>query len=206
VKVPDTFGFYGILTNPKVGYESLAQIMVEAGVRFIQLRMKNTPHQSVLSTAAALRKIIPPGIPFIINDDPEIASEVGADGVHLGQGDMPYDEARGILGPKAIIGLSTHNAEQTQKACSHRPDYIGVGPVYETPTKTIPDPVIGILGMQEMLKISTVPAVALGGIDLSNAKNVIAAGARNLCAVRCINDSDHPKETLRRMLDLVGQR
>ena len=198
-------GFYGILTNPVVGYERLAEVMVERGVRIIQLRMKDAPADEVLATARRLREIIPPGVTFIVNDSPEIALESGADGVHLGQDDMPYGEARKIVGPDAVIGLSTHNPAQTTAACALEPHYIGVGPVFATPTKVNPDPVIGLGGMREMLSIATVPAVVLGGIDHDNLAEVLSAGAQNVCAVRCINHSEDPGVELDRMIRAIGR-
>jgi thiamine-phosphate pyrophosphorylase len=197
---PLEIGLYGILTDPVVGYDRLAAIMVERGVRVIQLRMKGAPRVEVVSVARRVRAVVPAGVAFIVNDDPEIALEAGADGVHLGQDDMPYEDARRLLGDAAIIGLSTHDPAQTEAACALGPDYIGVGPVFATPTKRIPDPVIGLDGMRRMLALATVPAVAIGGIDHGNAAEVVAAGAEHLCAVRCINGSDDPGAEIDRML------
>ncbi len=157
----ERMGFYGILTDPAVGYEELARVMVDRGLTIIQLRMKGAPPDEVVATAHRLRDIIPPRVAFIINDSPKIAALVGADGVHLGQDDMPYREAREIVGPDAVIGLSTHNPAQTRAACALGPDYIGVGPVYATPTKKRPDPVIGLDGMREMLALATAPGAEL---------------------------------------------
>jgi len=193
-------GLYGILTDPVVGYERLAEIMVEKGLCVIQLRIKDAPRAEVVAVALKVRAIVPPGVSFVVNDDPEIAMEVGADGVHLGRDDMPYEDARRLMGEAAVIGLSTHDPEQTAAACALRPDYIGVGPVFATPTKRIPDPVIGLDGMRRMLALATVPAVAIGGIDHGNAADVVAAGARNLCAVRCINGAPNPAAEIDRML------
>ncbi|MBN2716278.1 MAG: thiamine phosphate synthase [Deltaproteobacteria bacterium] len=193
-------GFYGILTDPYVGYEQLTRVMVEKHVRIIQLRMKDVADSAVLNMARKLRPIIPAETKFIINDNPQIALECGADGVHLGQTDMTYAEARKLLGPEAIIGLSTHNPQQTRDACALLPDYIGIGPVYATPTKKIADPVLGISGMQQMLALATVPAVCLGGIDHDNVDAVLEGGATNICAVRCINASHQPEVELDRML------
>ena len=199
-------GLYGILTDPVVGYERLAEIMVQKGLRIIQLRMKGAPRAEVVAIARRVRAVVPPGVAFIVNDDPEIAVEVGAAGVHLGQGDLPYADARRIVGDAAIVGLSTHNPSQTEAACALGPDYIGVGPVFATPTKKIPDPVIGLDGMRRMLAIATVPAVVLGGIDQGNAAAVVAAGAENLCAVRCINGSPEPGAEIDRILAVLRDR
>ncbi len=196
---PD-FGVYGILTNPIVGYERLAAVMVENGVRYIQLRMKEQTKDLVKKTAERLRRIITAPSLFIINDDPTIAREVGADGVHLGQDDLSFGEARALLGDGAVIGLSTHTPDQTRAACAEGPDYIGVGPVYATPTKNIPDPVIGLDGMREMITVATCPAVAIGGIDLENLPLVLESGARNVCAVRCVNQAAEPDAVLKAMM------
>jgi thiamine-phosphate pyrophosphorylase len=199
-------GLYGILTEPLVGYERLAAIMAERGVRVIQLRIKDAPRAEIVAVARRVRAVVPPGVAFIVNDDPEIALEVGADGVHLGQDDMPYAEARRLLGERAIIGLSTHNPAQMAAACALGPDYVGAGPVFATPTKKNPDPVIGIDGLRRMLALATVPAVAIGGIDHGNAAQVVAAGAESLCAVRCINGSPQPGAEIDRMLLVLRNR
>jgi thiamine-phosphate pyrophosphorylase len=199
-------GFYGILTDPVVGYDRLAAVMVECGVRVIQLRMKEVASAQVLEQARALRRIIPDGVLFIVNDDPGIAREAGADGVHLGQDDMSLEVAREIVGPDAVIGLSTHNPEQTRAACALGPSYIGVGPVFATPTKKKSDPVIGLDGMRRMLAAATVPAIVLGGIDHDNVGRVLDAGARNVCAVRCVNRSTDPAADLGRMQRAIEAR
>ena len=200
------FGFYGILTNPRVGYDRLASIMAEKKVGYIQLRVKDAPKEEILRIAASLRAIIPPTSLLIINDHSDIAKKVGADGVHLGQDDESFERARRMLGPNAIIGLSTHNPDQTRAACELGPNYIGVGPVFPTPTKAVADPVIGLSGLKAMLSLATVPAVAIGGIDHSNVGRVLEAGAENLCAVRCINQSSDPDGDLSRMIEAIESR
>lgn len=203
--IPQHFGIYGILSEPHLGYERLAAVLIEKEVQFIQLRMKRASTEELLRMAQTLRALIPPSIYFIIDDDVSITKAVGADGVHLGQEDMSYAEARQILGPEAIIGLSTHNPEQTSRACALGPSYIGVGPVYPTPTKQNPDPVIGISGMQEMLSLATVPAVVLGGIDFSNVQEVLRGGGRNIAPVRLINQSTDPGEVIDRLKDFIAE-
>ncbi|MDJ0761742.1 MAG: thiamine phosphate synthase [Myxococcota bacterium] len=203
MKFPKRCGFYGILTNPAVGYEPLAALMVAHGVRVIQLRMKEVPRQEIIAVAKALRPIITGDALFIVNDDPETAAAVGADGVHIGQDDMPYEDARAIVGPDAIVGISTHTPAQTTAACALNPDYIGIGPVYATPTKKNPDPPIGIDGMQAMLSLATVPSVVLGSIDDKTAPEVLKAGAENICCVRYINQSPHPENALLNIIDTI---
>ncbi|MDR2591927.1 MAG: thiamine phosphate synthase [Chitinispirillales bacterium] len=199
--LPESFGFYSVLTDPITGYAYLTSLLVDYGVSVVQLRMKGAPKPLVIDTALQMRKITEgTNTLLIINDDPHIAVEVGADGVHIGQGDMPYTDARAIVGDDMLIGVSTHNLGQTISACQLPADYIGVGPVFATPTKKIPDPVIGIDGMREMLSASTVPAVAIGGINLENLPDVLNAGAKNFCMVRQLTRSENPRSVLEEIL------
>ncbi len=196
----NNFGLYGILTDPVIGYEKLAAVMVDRGVPYIQLRMKRATADEVRKTALRLRKIVTGSSKLIINDHPKIARDVGADGVHLGQDDISYALARQILGDEAVIGLSTHNTAQVSAACALLPTYIGVGPVFPTPTKAVPDPVIGLDGMADMIQVADVPAVAIGGIDLTNVHEVLRRGARNICAVRCINNAEDSENVIDALL------
>lgn len=205
-RFPANSGIYGILTDPLVGYERLTEIMIEQGIRVIQLRMKERPRAEVVGTATKLRAMIPPDVLFIINDDPSIARETGADGVHLGQDDMPYDQARVILGPAAVIGLSTHSRAQAVAACLQCPDYIGIGPVWPTPTKKNPDQALGLETMAWMVRAATVPSVCLGSIDLSNAGQVFQAGARMICAVRCVNQARDPASVILQLKAICDSR
>jgi len=200
-KVPLEFGFYAILTNPLRGYVYLTELLVANRIAFVQLRMKDVPPETVEATAQAMRKVTAgTATRFIINDDPLMAKKVGADGAHIGQLDMPYGEARALLGDSAIIGLSTHSPEQTIAAQALSPDYIGIGPVFPTPTKKNPDPVIGISGMKQMLSVSEVPAVAIGGISLETLPEVLAGGARNFCMVRPLNQAPNPEKVLKEIV------
>ncbi|HMD69609.1 MAG TPA: thiamine phosphate synthase, partial [Chitinivibrionales bacterium] len=129
--IPTSFGFYGILTDPVRGYEYCTKLFVDYEIAFVQLRMKDAPRDAVVETARAMREITcGTATRLIVNDDPDIARETGADGVHLGQSDMPYADARRIVGENAIIGLSTHSVAQMRAACGHAPGYAGMGPVY----------------------------------------------------------------------------
>jgi thiamine-phosphate pyrophosphorylase len=199
MKAPSNFGFYAILTSPLMGYEYCTRLLVDAGIRFVQLRIKDAPVSEVLPIAEKMRRItLGTNTRFIVNDYPEIAAQCKADGLHIGQDDLPYGQARNIMGKKAVIGISTHSPEQTAAACSKKPDYIGIGPVFPTPTKNNPDPVIGIEGMKSMLRAATVPSVVIGGIDLSNLHLVLEAGARNFCMVRQFTQSDSPASVLKK--------
>lgn len=204
--VLNNFGFYAILTNPKRGYDYVANILVENSVPFIQLRMKDTSEYKILRMAEKLRPIVEgTGSLLIINDYPRVAFDSGADGVHVGQDDMPIEQVREIVGPDAIIGLSTHSHEQTEEACNKIPDYIGIGPVYATPTKKIPDPVLGIEGMKTMLDKATVPAVCIGGISLEKLPEVLQAGAKNFCMVRPVCRADDPGKVVKNINKIYNE-
>jgi thiamine-phosphate pyrophosphorylase len=199
--VPSQFGFYGILTNPLCGYDRLTRLLVDHGIAFIQLRMKEGSRDDMLRVAEQMRRITENSASrFIVNDYPDIAAEIGADGVHVGQNDVSCEEARSVVGPESIVGLSTHNPRETREACAKAPDYVGVGPVYATPTKKIPDPPIGLDGMKEMLDSATVPAVVLGAITAANLRQVLEAGARNFSLVRPLNSSQDPEKALMEIL------
>lgn len=206
MKIPSAFGLYAILSDPLKGYEYTVRLFVDFKIAFIQLRMKNEPKEVIRKTAEKLRSITAGSASrLIINDFPGIAVAVDADGVHIGQDDMPYEKARSMVGPDAIIGISTHSPDQTLKVCNYAPDYIGIGPVYPTPTKIRPDPVIGINGMKEMLSIATVPGVVIGGIDCANLHKVLEAGARNFCMVRQLMRAEDPEKVLKEVLSIYKE-
>jgi thiamine-phosphate pyrophosphorylase len=185
----------------------MTSLFVDHKIAFIQLRMKKEPRDVIIAVAEKLRMIVDGSESrLIINDSPEIASLVNAHGAHIGQGDTPYNKARSIIGQPGIIGISTHSVDQTIKACACKPDYIGVGPVYPTPTKASPDPAIGINGMKEMLSQATVPAVAIGGIDLTNLRDVLKAGAKNFCMVRELMKAEDPGKTLKDVLSVYKEK
>lgn len=187
------FGLYLVITNPVVGYAKCAEAAVRAGVKIVQLRMKHASREDILREAREMRKVtLGTDTLFIVNDDPQIAAEVEADGVHVGQDDMPPQEVRLRFPELRIVGLSTHNIDQVQASLTQPVDYIGVGPVYATPTKDIPDPTLGLDTMRRMIELAAHPAVAIGGIDTARLPDVLAAGARNFAVVRAVCQSADP--------------
>ena len=194
----EDFGLYLVMTDPAVGYERCCEAAVRAGVRMVQLRMKDAPRADVVKTASALMRITSGSeTKLIVNDDPAAAAEAGADGVHVGQGDMPVCDVRRDFPGLGIVGLSTHNMVQALSIGSPPPDYIGVGPVYATPTKKIPDPTLGVANASRIIKIVDVPAVAIGGISSETLPGVIVAGARNWAVVRAVCASNDPYAAIR---------
>jgi thiamine-phosphate pyrophosphorylase len=197
----DAFGLYLVMTAPVAGYEACAAAAARCGVRYLQLRMKGSHRDAVLETARRVREITAgTDTLFIVNDDVTIAREVDADGVHLGQLDLPIDEARRLwTAPGKRVGLSTHNEQQALLASRLSPDYIGVGPVFATPTKAVPDPVLGIDRMAAIVRSSPVTAVAIGGIDRGNLAEVLRRGARNFCVVRAVDRRPDPEPAIREL-------
>ncbi|HEX5762548.1 MAG TPA: thiamine phosphate synthase [Solirubrobacterales bacterium] len=190
------------------GPESLLRAALAGGVDIVQLRDKELDRDLVERSARTFRRLCDThSVPFIVNDDPYLARSCGADGVHVGQDDMPPEEARDVLGADAIVGLSTHSPEQLAAAAAAPVDYISAGPIWETPTKE-GRAGVGLDYVEHAAAHAPHPFFAIGGIDASNAPAVIAAGARRLCVVRAIRDADDPQaaaEALRRALAPVGE-
>jgi thiamine-phosphate pyrophosphorylase len=198
------FGLYVVMTNPVVGYAKCAEAAVKAGVKIIQLRMKRVPREEILREAREVRKATRgTDTLFIVNDSPEIAAEVEADGVHVGQDDMKPADIRANFPELSVIGLSTHNPIQTMASRNEPVDYIGVGPVYSTPTKEIPDPTLGLAIMRQMIDISACPAVAIGGIDAIRLNEVAKAGAKNIAVVRAVCGSPKPYEEIVKLNEII---
>lgn len=199
----ERFGLYLVITNPLTSYEACAEAAVKAELRYIQLRMKKTTDTEVLMIAKNLRSITRgTETCFIVNDDPAIAAEVAADGVHLGQGDMPLLEARQRFPELNVFGLSTHNPEQAQQAVEVNPDYCGVGPVFTTPTKEIPDPMLGPEQAGTIIQSAPFTTVAIGGLNTHNLSDVLGAGAINFAVVRDVCLSPAPYDAIRRLQDI----
>lgn len=181
---------------------SMLEVMeaaLKGGADIVQLRDKNGSKRDLFEKAKKLKELTNKyGVPLLINDHPDIALAVEADGVHLGQDDMPIAVARKIIGPERIIGLSTHRIEQARAAVEAGADYIGVGPVYATGTKPGRQPVTTAYVSQVAAEI-TIPWVAIGGITPENSNEVLRAGARRLCAVSAIVGSDDPEAVSRRL-------
>lgn len=200
----DNFGLYVILTRPAIGHVAAAEIAVTCGVRMLQLREKDLPDGELLRIAREVRDVTRgTETRFIVNDRPDIAVLCDADGVHVGQGDLPVAEVRRIVGNGKIVGLSTHSIVQATEAQSvPGVDYIGFGPVYPTTTKAVPDPVVGPALLTEVVAFSRLPVVAIGGIFPENIATVIAAGAKNLCLVRWFMEPPDPAEVERRIVSV----
>ncbi|WP_320672210.1 thiamine phosphate synthase [Patulibacter defluvii] len=185
----------------------VAAAAIAGGVDAIQLRDKHAGDDELVAGLRALRPLCDAGgALLLLNDRPDLAVAGGADGVHVGQDDLPVAEARAIVGPERLLGLSTHSPAQVDAAAAHDPrrgpDHIGVGPVHATPTK-LGTPGVGL----ELVRHATggsLPFVAIGGIDAANVAAVVAAGAPRVAVVRAIADAPDPRAaaaTLRAAVD-----
>ncbi len=180
----DNFGTYIIVTNPQLPYSTIAEKCVLHGIKMLQLREKNLSDKELIKIGKEIRSITKgTATNFVINDRPDIAVVCDADYLHLGQDDMPVEEARKIVG-NMKIGLSTHSVEQAKEALTKNPYYIGFGPIYPTNAKAKPDQPVGTEQLKEVLKFAKVPVVAIGGIFPENIHQVIDAGANNIAMVR----------------------
>ena len=186
-------GFYAVLDRDD---EALARaLVVDAGARVLQVRIK--PRGPAIDTydivriARMARRICDEaGAQLVVNDRVDIAMAVRADGVHLGQTDLPIADARRIAGDRLFIGLSTHDLSQVRAAVAAGADYLGFGPVYETATKMNPDPVQGLDALRAAVAVAgRVPVVAIGGVTPEHAKAIYAAGAAAICAIGAVNDA-----------------
>lgn len=180
----DSLGLYVIITNPVKSYEDIAKICVDNRIKMLQLRQKHLSDKEILKITEKILKITKTShTKLIIDDRVDLVLASDCDGVHIGQDDMPFELARKIL-PKKIIGLSTHSISQAKNAIDKKPDYIGFGPIYKTPTKEKPDPVVGTKLLSKVIEFSSIPVVAIGGIDKSNIDNVIGVGTSSVSLVR----------------------
>lgn len=184
--------------------ESVVAQAVEGGVTMVQLREKDCSTLEFYEQAILLKKCLHPyNIPLIINDRLDIALACDAEGLHIGQSDMPYDIARKLLGRDKIIGLSVECIQDAVNANELDVDYIGISPVFGTPTKTDTAPALGLNGVQEIVKISRHSAVGIGGINKTNAAEVISAGAEGISVVSAIMSAIDPKESALELKSII---
>jgi thiamine-phosphate pyrophosphorylase len=177
--------------------DDVAAAALAGGVDVVQLRDKEAGDDAVLRAAEALsRRCAEAGALFVVNDRPDLAVAAGADGVHLGQDDLPVAEARAVVGPERLIGRSTHSPAQVDGA--EGVDYIAVGPIHATPTKP-GRPAVGLAPVRHAAAHARVPFFAIGGLDAGNVHEAIEAGARRVVVVRAIAEARDPEAAARRL-------
>jgi len=191
-----------LITDTSIAGLSHLQILrkaISAGVKTVQLRDKGMTKRKLYSEAVMVRKLtLKHKVKFIVNDYIDIAMAVRADGIHLGQDDMPIKEARRIVGEKMIIGISTHNLSQAKKAQDEGADYIGFGPMFSTSTKDAGRPK-GMRSLKNICSKIRIPVVAIGGISYENINDIMDAGA-DACAVISAIQTGDIKENVKRLM------
>jgi thiamine-phosphate pyrophosphorylase len=200
-------GFYAVLDRED---EALARTLAAvAGVLQVRIKPRGgiVLAANVMQVARMARRICDEaGIALVVNDRVDVALAVGADGVHLGQTDLPIFEARALVGQRLWIGVSTHDLAQVRAACEAGADYLGFGPVFATSTKENPDPVQGLAGLRAAVAAANVPLVAIGGITPDAAAGVHAAGASAICAISAVNEAPDVRAAAARMAGQLGDR
>lgn len=182
----------------------VVEAAARGGITCVQFRDKEIDDRIFLAEAKELKRLLTAfSLPLIINDRVEIAGEVGAQGLHLGQGDMPISMARRILGSSITIGVSAESLEDAVRAEQDGADYIGVSPVFPTNTKKDIGAPLGLEGIKEIRRRVKIPLVGIGGINLGNAAQVIQAGADGIAVVSAIVSSTSPEEASRALLQKV---
>jgi thiamine-phosphate pyrophosphorylase len=180
------------------------ELLVAGGASLVQLREKRaSPREFYLAALDAMSIARKLGVQIIINDRVDIAIAVKADGVHLGQDDLPPDRARLLLGESRIIGFSTHSLEQALAADSAPIDYVAIGPVFQTSTKERSEPVVGLGAVSEIKRRLSRPLVAIGGITLHTASSVIEAGADSVAVISDLLSTGDPAGRMRQFVDLL---
>lgn len=190
-KWPDSLtlpSLYAIVDPAQAGGRSpldLAEALLAAGARLVQLRDKHASSRELYESARVVGECVRnSGGMFILNDRADIARAAGANGVHVGQEDLPVEHARTVLGPGKLIGCSTHNLQQLREADAGSADYIAFGPIFPTSSKLNPDALVGLDGLREARRLTRKPLVAIGGITLENARPVLDAGADSIAVIR----------------------
>ncbi len=207
-RTPFDLSLYFVVGRENVGDRDLLDVVqaaVRGGVTLVQLREKAANDEELIALAGTLKRVLPSEVPLILNDRAELAAEAGADGVHLGQDDGSPAKARAILGPEAIIGLSAGNLAEAAVSDVREVDYIGVGPVFTTGTKGDAGAAIGPKGVLPVKQALQRPAVAIGGITLAHAAEVIAAGADGIAVVSAIAGAADPEAAARALRQAVEQ-
>ena len=183
-------GLYIILDPSVCPARPLVEVLTaaaEAGASLFQYRNKTASMKDAYVEALALRQAAAKaGVLFIVNDRCDLALAVDADGVHLGQGDLPLDLARKVMGPDKLIGISTHNPDQVREATAGKPDYLGFGPIFKPGSKQDHDPVVGLEGLRAMRSLTSLPVFAIGGIQIDQAGEVMRAGANGVAIISAI--------------------
>lgn len=197
-------GLYIILDPSVYPARLLVEVLTaaaEAGASLFQYRNKTASMKEAYVEVLALRQAAAKaGVLFIVNDRCDLALAVDADGVHLGQGDLPLDLARKVMGPDKLIGISTHNPDQVREATAGKPDYLGFGPIFKPGSKQDHDPVVGLEGLRAMRRLTPLPVFAIGGIQIDQVGEVMKAGADGVAIISAVLKAADIREAVRKFL------
>ena len=195
-----------VITDEHADPVELARQALEGGAGMVQLRRKSASGRDLFHWALRIQELCrEQEALFIINDRVDIALAMIADGVHLGQQDLPAAAARALLGPDAIIGVSVSCEEEAAKAAEDGASYIGVGHIFPTFSKDKPTPPIGTAAIRPIRNAAQLPVIAIGGIDHDNAAEVIRAGASGIAVISAVSDSDDPAAAARELVRRIRQ-
>ena len=203
---PESLTLVAITDGAERSTEDIVQralACVRGGATMVQLRLKDADARTQVEVARALVAALPAGVPLIINDRADLAIASGAAGVHVGPEDLPVAAARRILGPDRIVGLSVGNDAEAIDASGA--DYVGIGPVYATASKGDAGDAIGVGELGRLAALCGRPAVGVGGIDVSNAAAVVAAGARGVAVIRALFSASDPEAAARSLRSAIGR-
>lgn len=181
---------------------SVAEELTAVGVTLLQYRDKSGDARRILDSALELRRRLGNSVKLIMNDRADLGVAAGFDGVHVGQDDLSPEGARKVIGESLWLGVSTHNSEQVAQADNGSADYIAIGPVFATTSKTNPDPVIGLEGVRRARELTRKPLVAIGGITRANCKSVIGAGADSVAVISDV--MREPRKAAEEFLGILG--
>jgi len=187
-----------LITSPE---RDCAASLAEAGVRLLQYRNKSASARQYLKSSRELAEtLVPRGVSFFVNDRPDVAFLAGASGVHVGQEDLDVEQTRRVIGRDRLVGVSTHNLEQFDRAATSSADYIAVGPIFGTSSKANPDPVVGLAFLRRVRGLTEKPIVAIGGITLERAAAAIEAGADSVAVIGGILSAADPAQRARQYI------
>jgi thiamine-phosphate pyrophosphorylase len=191
-----------LLTHPEI---EMAKSLTVAGVRLLQYRNKQAGARELFEKSRALaEELLPRQVTFLVNDRADVAALAGASGVHVGQDDLGVEAARKLVGQVGLVGVSTHNLEQFRAAAATSADYIAIGPIFETASKANPDPVVGLDMLRAARRLTDKQVVAIGGITLERAADVVTAGADSVAVIQDILRAADPAKRARQFVDLLG--
>lgn len=187
-------------------HEEVARAALAGGATFLQLRDKRATARELVVWARRLRELArEAGVPLVVNDRVDVALAAEADGVHVGEDDLPVPDARRLMGPRGVVGASAGTVEEAVRAERDGADYLGVGPVFPTATKADAGEAIGLEGLRRVVRAVRIPVVAIGGITADNAAEVVRAGAAGVAVVSAVAGADDMVEAARRLRQCVDR-